>query len=147
MIKRFFVDGVLYLSLGAAATAGEVATELSKIVRLTGSVSGSKIVQSSPSLTNAISTAADWFFEKCILFIVDDIWPASSHPDGFLFDLGKLLNGSPLSRIAISTRSRMVAVGTGSYADFSARDRQGSVEASIFISYAAPGIQWNKDKH
>lgn len=117
-MKAHFVDGVLYMSLGAAATKETVANELSKILELTGAVSRASEVASASSLSKAVSRTAIWFYGKRILFLIDDIWPSPGRPEGFLQELGGLIQGSPESRIAISTRCSTMAVKTGSHVDF-----------------------------
>lgn len=141
-IQSHFDGGILYMSLGAVATVEHVASSLGQIMRLTGAISRADAVESASSLAIAVSIAADWFNGQRILFLVDDIWPTSSRLQGFLPDLLKLLQGSPESRMALSTRSRTIAVETGSYVDFAARDPQGSVALGIFLSHAGvPGTQ------
>lgn len=169
-IKDQFVDGVLYVSLRANTAAEHIMAELSKIMRVTGAVSSAKEMQSlalklhetkrtsgaesgaykkqsSSSLAAAISYAAIWFQGKRILFLVDDIWPTSKHPEGFFPDLLNILQGSPGSQMVISTRSRIIAVSTGSHVDFGARDPQGPLAVAMFISHAAPSIQFDEDQH
>lgn len=141
-VKECFTDGILYLPLEATSTEKHVLLELSKIMRVTGATPAATEVQSSPSLAAAVSTAAIWFNNKRILFLVDEIWPAPNRPQGYLPDLQILLQGSPESRMVISTRSRDIAVHTGSYVDFGARDPRGAAALGMFLSHAVPGVDF-----
>lgn len=76
------------------------------------------------------------------MFLIDDIWPAPGRPEGYLPELELLLSGSPNSRIAISTRSARIAIKTGSQVEFGARDREGGIAFDIFMSHAAPQIEF-----
>lgn len=92
-----------------------------------------------------MSHAAAWFHGKHILFLIDDIWPTDSRPEGYLPDLELLLQGSPECRIAISTRSTVIAINTGSYVDFGTRDIEGDVAVIIFMSHAVPDAEFGQD--
>lgn len=81
-----------------------------------------------------------WFHIKKILFLIDDIWPTSNRPEGFLSDLEGLLQGSPESRMAISTRSLHIASTGGSHDDFGARDECGPISIAILMARVAPGM-------
>lgn len=76
--------------------------------------------------------------EANFFFLIDDIWPIPSRPQGFLLELGGLLQGSPDSRIAISTRNTAIAIKTGSHVDLDVRDPKGRVAVDIFMSHANP---------
>lgn len=108
-IREHFVHGVLFLSIGVAATVGDVTNELEKIMRFTGAATHADKVQSSASMADAVSKAAIWFRGKRILFLIDDIWPNAFGPQGYLPELEGLLQGSEDSRIVISTRSLQIA--------------------------------------
>lgn len=92
-IKNHFVDGVLYMSVGATATAGHLTRELCKIMRVSGASTSTEEVQSSKSLADAVSNAAVWFHGRRILFLIDDNWPTTTNPEGYLPDLIGLLQG------------------------------------------------------
>lgn len=146
-IRDNFVDGILYVEVGAAATEKDIALTLSKIMRVTGATWSADEVKSASSLDTAVSDAAIWFNGKCILFPIDDIWPAPSRPEGYFAVLVNLLQGSPDSRMALSSRSRNIAVRTGSHVDFGARDPQGPIAVAMFMSHAAPSIQFVDNHH
>lgn len=137
-IRNHFEDGVLYMCVGAAATVGHVTSELCKIMRVTGANTTAAEVQTSNTLADAVSNAAIWFHGKQILFLIDDIWPIAASPDGYLPDLEGLLQGSPESRIVVSTRFLQVATKGGSHVDFGARDPCGQISMNIFNAHAAP---------
>lgn len=137
-IKTHFAHGVLYVSVGASATVGDVASELCNIMRVTGATTSAAGVESSKSLTSAVTNAAIWFHGKKILFLIDDIWPTKTSPEGFLPDLEGLLQGSPGNRIVVTTRSLQFAAHGGTHVDFGARDPCGPVSVSIFLAHAAP---------
>lgn len=71
-IKAHFLHGVLFMAVGAKATVGRLTSELCKIMRGTGAVDSAKKVQSSKSLSDAVSIAAIWFHGKRIMFLIDD---------------------------------------------------------------------------
>lgn len=144
-VKAHFVHGILFMSLGAAATEESVANELSKILELTGAESRASEVAAASSLSEAVSRTAIWFYGKRVLLLIHDIWLAPSRPQGFLPESGGLLQGSPESRIAISTRSTAIAINTGSNVDFDTRDPQGSVAVGIFMSHAMPDKEFDDD--
>lgn len=79
------------------------------------------------------------------MFLIDDIWPTASRPEGYLPDLEGLLQGSPNSRILLSTRSVQVAAN-GSHVDFGARDPCGPLSVEIFLANAAPEMHPNEDQ-
>lgn len=139
-IKEHFVDGVLYIRVGASATMGDVTSELSEIMRVTGATTSATAVLSSKALADPVSNAAIWFRGKRILFLIDDIWPSSNRPEGYLSELEGLIQGSPDSRIAISTRSLLIATKSGSHVDFGARDPCGPISLAIFMAHAEPGV-------
>lgn len=89
-VKAHFVHGVLYMSLGAAATEEIVSNELSKILELTGAVSRAAEVGTASSISEAVSRTATWFYGKRSLFLIDDIWPTPGHPQGYLSEQGGL---------------------------------------------------------
>lgn len=140
-IKSHFADGVLFMTIGANATVGHLTSELCKIMRVTGAIQSAKEVQSAKTLADAVSNAAIWFVGKRILFLIDDIWPSPSRPEGYLPELEGLLQGCPESRFAISTRSLQVATKGGSYVDFGARDPCGTISFAIFMAHASPRVQ------
>lgn len=143
-IKAHFLDGVFFMSIGASASEGHVIIELEKIVRVTGSRTAATKVQASKSLADAVSNAAIWFHGKRILFLIDDIWPSSNRPEGYLPELEGLLQGGPESRIAISSRSLQVAGRGGSPVVFGERDPCGPISLAIFMSHAAPEVHPGK---
>lgn len=57
-IKTHFVDGALFLSLGASATKESATNELHKIMDLTGAFSKASAVGAASSLAEAVSVAA-----------------------------------------------------------------------------------------
>lgn len=120
--KEPLQDGVLHMCIGAAATVGHITSELCKIMRVTGADMKAADVQSSKSLSDAVTNAAMWFHGKKILFLIDDIWQTASRPEGYLPDLEGLLQGSPNSRIVISTRSLYIASKGGSHVNFGSRE-------------------------
>lgn len=140
-IQNHFTDGVLYMSIGANATLGHVITELWKIMSVTGATTSAQAVKSSKSLADAIAVASVWFHGKRLLFLIDDIWPSETNPEGYLADLQGLLQGSPDSRMALSTRSVEIAKKGGSHVDFGARDHCGPTSLAIFLAHALPDIQ------
>lgn len=71
--------------------------------------------------------------------MLDDIWPISSCVDGYLPKLRGILSGNPGSRIALTTRSRLIRAGIGSHVDFGAREPLGHIAVSIFMMHATPG--------
>lgn len=97
--------------------------------------------KSAKLFADAISIASIWFRGRCILFLVDAVWPSSSGSERFLPDLQGILRGSPDKRIAISTRSRAIASNLGSHVDFGARGRQGPASVAMLMSYASPRIR------
>lgn len=119
-VRAHFADGVLCMSLGAAAKEESVANELCKILELTGAMSGASAVAACSSLSEAVARTATWFLGRRILFLIDDIWPTPGQPRGYLPELVALLRGSPDSRIAFSTRSTAIAICTGSHEHFGA---------------------------
>lgn len=137
-IKEHFTHGVLYMSVGAAATVAHLTGELFNIVRVTGATTSSAEVLSSKTLADAVSHAAVWFHGKQILFLIDDIWPSTTRPEGYLPEMEGLLQGGPHSRIAISTRSLAIAAKGGSHVNFGARDPCGLNSLAIFVSHALP---------
>lgn len=143
-IKEHFVHGVLYMSVGATATVGHITSELCKILRVTGATTCAAEVQSSKSLADAVANAAIWFHGKRILYLIDDIWPTTACAKGYLPDLEGLLQGSPGSRITLSTRSLQVAANGGSHVNFGAREPCGPISVAIFMAHAAPKVHSGK---
>lgn len=139
-LKKLFSDGILYMSLGGEATADKIIVDLDRLLRLTGATSTASKVKSASSLKDAVAEASIWFRGRRVLFLFDDIWPAAGRPEGHLNALKGILNGSPDSRIAITTRSRLVASRMGSHVDFGARDPQGPVSVAMFMAHAAPNL-------
>lgn len=139
-IRTHFVDGVLYMSIGATATVEHVTGQLSKIMRVTGATESAASVLSSTFVADAVTKAAIWFQGKRILFVIDDIWPSSTSPEGYLPELEGLLRGSPESRIVISTRNLLISAHDGSRVDFGARDPRGPISKAIFMAHAAPDM-------
>lgn len=137
-VQAHFNDGVLYMSIGASATVGHVTTELWKMMRVTGATTSAAAVKSSKSLADAIAIATEWLREKRILFLIDDIWPTSTSPEGYLPDLRELLKESPESRMVVSTRSRQIAGKDGSHVDFGARNSCGQTALAMFLAHALP---------
>lgn len=135
-IREYFADGVLYMSLGANATKHHIACELNRIMRATGAKEGVLKDESTASLASAVAEAALWFQSRRILFLIDDIWPRGTRFQGSLPDMQGLLNGSPDSRIVISTRSKAIAASIGSYVDVGARAPRGTGSWNIFMSHA-----------
>lgn len=146
-IRAHFTDGVLFLSLGANATEDSVINDLVKIMDFTGAVSKAFAVEAASSLAEATSFASNWFHGKRILFLIDDIWPTPDCPQGFLYEMNALLQGSPEGRIATSTRSTVIAIKTSLQVDFGARDPQGDIAIEMFMSHAIhkPGIAFDDD--
>lgn len=107
-------------------------------MRRTGATFSAAEVDSVPSLEASVSHASAWFRGKRILFLVDDVWPTRNRPEGYLSDLKLLLQGSPYSRMAISSRSRLIASSIGSHVDFDAREPHGFIAVSMFMSHAVP---------
>lgn len=145
-IMSHFRQGVLFMRAGATATVRHLTSELCKIMRVTSASTSADEVKSSKSLADAVSNAAVCFHGKRILFLINDIWPSSYRPEGYLPELEGLLEGSPESHIAISTRSVHVAAVGGSHVDFGARDPYGPISVAIFMTHAAPKLDHN-DKH
>lgn len=86
---------------------------------------------------DAVTKAAIWFQDKCVLFLIDDVWPTSASPEGCLPELEGLLRGNKDSHIAISTRSLLISAYGGSCVDFAARDPRGPFSTAIFMAHAA----------
>lgn len=143
-IQAHFVDGVLYMSIGATATVEHITRELYQIMRVTGANTSALEVQSSPTLDSTISSAAVWFHGKRILFLIDDIWRTPTCPQGYLSYLEGLLRGSPERRLAIFTRSLLVAAKIGSHVDFGARDPCGPISEAVFMAHVAPETELRK---
>lgn len=143
-IKTHFKDGVLFMKAGATATVDDLTGELCKIMRATCACTSAAELESSKSLADAVAGAARWFHGKQVLFLIDDIWPSSNRPERYLPELEGLLQGSPNSRIAISTRSLQVASKGGSHVDFGERDHCGPISRGIFKAHAVPGVDPGK---
>lgn len=141
-----FIDGVLFLSVGASVTEVGITCELCKIMPLTGSVSQASVVAAATSLSEAVSHAAMWFQGKRILFLIDDVGLRPGRPQGLMRKLSSLLQGSPDCRIAFSTRSTAIGVTTGSQVDFGALDPQGNVAVEIFMSHTRQNFAFRGDK-
>ncbi len=135
-VRSRFPDGIQYVSLGQAASVQTAIHEIARVMRLTGATVSVASVESSTSLREAVDYAFQWFQNRQCLFLIDDIWPTSACPTGYLSDLQQLLRESPESRIAVSTRSVNIAVEAGSIVNFGARDPLGPVSVAIFMAHA-----------
>lgn len=85
------------------------------------------------SLKQAIEDAAIWFRNRCNLFLIDDIWPTKSCVNGCVPELRNILQGSPESRIVLTTRNRNIGSFIRSEVDFGARQPNGPISISIFM--------------
>ncbi len=132
-IRERFPDGIQYISLGQDATAQTAVKEIARAMTMTGASASIARVENSTSLNEAVTHAIKWFQDKRCLFLIDDMWPTDDSATGFLTDIRLLLQGSPESRMAVSTRSTKIAVGAGSIVDFAARDPLGPVSVAIFM--------------
>ncbi len=128
------------MTLGQGATVENVIQEIMKILCMTGGKSVACDVGGSTSLQDAVDHAALWFEGKVSLFLVDDIWPVVDCKTGFLMDLRQLLRDSLESRMAISTRSTVIAQYAGAVVMFEARDPLSSVSEKIFMAHATSGL-------
>lgn len=133
LVQQHFPDGILFMSLGADASEGHVVQSLSKIMSVTGSMHIASEVQRMIQLPPAIEFAANWFQEKRVLFLIDDIWPTNSKVEGFLPDLKGILEKSPNSCIAASTRIRPIGARIGSHFEVEARDPRSHAAISMFM--------------
>lgn len=140
-VKDRFVHGVLYMAIGPNATVEHIANQLNKIMRVTGSTVSAMEVAASRSLSDAVAKAAVWFQGKRILFLVDDLWPSDTGPEGILPELEGLLRASPESCIVLSTRSLVIAAYGGSRVDIGPRDPCGAISLAMFMANAAPEIE------
>lgn len=139
--KALFCDGVLYIALGADASVKEIIRSLSKIMQFTGARAKAEADHSQNNLTAAVDAVAQWFRGGCNLFLIDDIGPTESCREGYLPQLRHILDGSPTSRIALTTRDRRISTVTGSHVDFGARVPRGEASTSIFLAHATTGWQ------
>lgn len=145
-LRHHFRDGILYLSLGADATVESITRGLYKIMKLTGATTSADAVRNQTDLTAAIEDAALWFFGKCNLFLLDDVWRTNSNANGFLPELRNILEGSPDSRLVLATRNVLIGSSVGSHVDFDARDPLGPTSTSMFMGYASSGCRTDVDE-
>ncbi len=96
-------------------------------MKMSGATESAAKVEKSTSLKEAVAYAVLWLQDKVCLLLFDDMWPTEECPTGFLNDLRQLLRESPCSRMALSTRSVLIAHGAGSVVDFGARQPLGPV--------------------
>ncbi len=135
-ICQRFPDGIQYISLGQEATVQTAVQGIARAMTMTGASASVATVETSTSLSEAITHAIRWFQGKMCLFLIDDMWPMDDSRTGFLTDLQQLLRESPESRMAVSTRSVNIAVEAGSIVNFGARDPLGPVFVAIFMAHA-----------
>ncbi len=135
-----FPGGVLYMIFGQGTTVQDAIEEIVKIMKITGASSSLAEVRGSTSLTEAVNLAVRWFRRKICLFLLDDLWPIDGCAIGYFNDLRQVLRCSFESRMAISTRSVSIAIGTGHVVDFAARDPLGSVSVRGFMKCASSPI-------
>ncbi len=132
-VKEQFPDGIHYMKFGRDATLQTALREIVRILTATKATTEvKKDVRNSISLIEAVDYAAMWFKGTICLYLVDDLWPGQ---DLRFQDLRRLLQGSPSSKMAISTRSREIARRAGAVVDFEAREPLGSVSVKIFMKY------------
>lgn len=120
-VRNHFGDGILYMTLGADASVESIARGLSKIMKFTGARSSAAMVRKQTDLSEAVEDAALWFPGQQNLFLIDDVWPTKSCTLGYLSKLRNILEGSPDSRIALTTGNRLIGSILGSHVDFGAR--------------------------
>lgn len=142
-VRNHFQDGVLFMALGADATVESVACEISRMMKFTGAKCSASAVRNQADLSEAVEDAAIWFQGRRNLFLIDDVWPTKGCVQGYLSELRKMLEGSPDSRIALTTRSRVLGSQLGAHVDFGARVPCGEVSRSIFMLNATTG--WRAD--
>lgn len=138
-VRRHFRDGVLYLTLGAGASVKSITLGLATIMKFTGARKSAETALKKEKLAQAIEDAAIWFQGKCNLFLIDDVWPTESCVHGYLPELRSILQGSPESRIVLTSRNRLIGSFIGSLVDFSARQPHGPASTHIFMLHATAG--------
>lgn len=105
-VRSGFFDGVLFMTLGADACVKTITAGLAEIMKFTGVNESDEAVRNEFDVKNAVNGAALWFQGKCNLFLIDDIWRTSSCYQGYLQLLRRILTGSTLSRVIVTTRNR-----------------------------------------
>lgn len=142
-VQDHFKDDVLYVSLGADASVEHITRGLCKIMKFTGARGSADAVRKQKDLTVAVEDAAMWFLGKRNLFLIDDVWRTKNCEKGYLPQLRNILEGSPESRLVLTTRNVLIGSSGGSHVDFDARDPLGPTSTSMFLGYATRGCRLN----
>ena len=70
-----FSDGTYYISIGQDANLVAAITAVAAVVKASGGVVNYKEIREEQTLANAVSSAAEWFKGRKVLFLIDDLWP------------------------------------------------------------------------
>ncbi len=130
-IRQRFPDGIQYMSLGQEATVEVAIQEIVRAMAATGATASIATVENSTTLREAVFHAIGWFQDKKCLLLIDDLWPTDGNPTGYLTYFHQLLQESPESRMAVSTRNLSIAVGAGALSTSSSRSPWACVYCNI----------------
>ncbi len=117
-VRARFPHGIFYMTLGQGATVEVVIREIVKILCITGGKSVAVDVGAVPPCGMLWIMRLLGLKTRYAFFLVDDIWPVVDCRTGFLTDLRQLLRESSESRMAISTRSTVIAQCAGAVVMF-----------------------------
>ena len=108
-LRKYFVDGIYYMKLGADAKADNAAKEMIDIIHDTGGVKKIREIKNPNSIDEVMKSASEWFRDKKFLFLVDDVWERKKVGSLLLSLFKRMLSESNEGGMVFTTRDPTIA--------------------------------------
>lgn len=132
-IRNYFEHGIYSLTFGIDATEETIVDQICKVVRESGGTRTAIDLQAKECVKEVIVCATDWFRNKKVLLLADDIWNIPKQGKKLIYFLHEVVAAGRDSAIIYTTRDIDLATSTKA---FRLRRREERESRSILLKCA-----------